>query len=127
MIRKYLQYGAAVLLVLSPIAAMAHVRTVASTPADGSAVAKVSKITLKLSDVLDPGRTSVELVMTAMPGVKNHGLMMIRNFQTGWSADRKTITLNLRKSLQKGSYEVRWHSSGADGHKMKGVTKFDVR
>ena len=119
---------AATLSMSLPQSVSAHVRVVESAPAAGATAQNVRIIKLSFSDTLDPARTSTEVVMTEMPGVKNHGLMYIRNYQPSWSADKKTLTLTLRKPLQAGSYEIRWQSSSkSDGHRMNGTVKFDVR
>ena len=58
--------------------------------------------------------------MTAMPGMANHGEMVIRNFTTAWSNGNKTMTLTLRQPLRAGTYDVRWQAAGADGHRELG-------
>jgi methionine-rich copper-binding protein CopC len=65
--------------------------------------------------------------MTAMPGMANHGEMVIRNFTASWSDDGKIMTLTLKKPLPTGTYEVRWQAAAADGHGMSGTVVFDVR
>ena len=35
--------------------------------------------------------------------------------------------LNLRQPLRTGTYEARWQSAGADGHKMAGKITFNVK
>ena len=65
--------------------------------------------------------------MTAMPGVANHGEMTIRNYQTAWSDGNRTLTLTLRQPLRTGTYELRWRSTGADGHAMTGKVPFIVK
>jgi hypothetical protein len=71
--------------------------------------------------------TAAGIVMTAMPGVENHGEMVIRNFTTAWSADARTMTLSLRQPLRAGTYEVRWESAAPDGHRVKGTVTFTVK
>ena len=61
-----------------------------------------------------------------MPGMPNHGEMVIRNFTTAWSNGNKTMTLKLKQPLRAGSYDVRWQAAGADGHRMKGTVSFTV-
>ena len=107
--------------------ALAHVSIASATPADGAAVNAPKAVTLNFSDTLIPGKTGVELLMTAMPGHANHGIMPIKNFVPAWSNDNKTLTLNLRQPLRTGTYEARWQSAGADGHKMAGKITFTVK
>lgn len=110
----------------APSGALAHAKVVASSPAQGSTVARPRSVTLTFSEALLPPTAAANIVMTAMPGVKNHGEMAIRNFTTGWSNDNKTMTLKLRQPLRPGTYDVRWQAAGADGHRMKGSVTFTV-
>lgn len=106
----------------------AHVKVVASTPAEGAVAKRVNSVTMTFSDALVPAKTGTELVMTAMPGMANHGLMYIRNYVPSWSDGNRKLTLTLKKPLQAGSYVVKWKATGmADGHVMSGEIKFDVK
>ena len=107
-----------------PTAAYAHSKVVASTPAQGATVKGPRVITLTFSEALLPPTAAASIVMTAMPGMANHGEMVIRNFTTAWSNSNKTMTLKLKQPLRPGTYEARWQAAGADGHRMKGVVNF---
>lgn len=109
-----------------PNIASAHTRVTVSTPAEGAKVKSPRVVTLTFSEALLPPTVTTSIVMTAMPGMPNHGEMVIRNFTTSWSNDNKTLKLSLRKPLQAGSYDVRWQAAGADGHRMKGKISFTV-
>lgn len=112
---------------LAPAAPLlAHVKLASSTPAQGTAAKSPQAITLAFSEKVVPASASANIVMTAMPGMKDHGEMAIRNFTPAWSPDGKTLTLTLKKPLPKGSYEVRWRAAGADGHAVTGTLAFDV-
>lgn len=118
--------AALALCALAPTALLAHVKLSGSSPA-ANTVAKAPKtITLTFDMPVDQASAGATIVMTAMPGMKDHGEMMIRNFTPGWSADRKTLTLTLKKPLPAGSYDVRWQATAADGHAMTGVVAFTV-
>lgn len=117
--------AAATLALSAP--ALAHVTIASSTPAEGATVIAPKTVVLTFSDALNPARTGVELVMTAMPGHANHGIMPIRNFVLAWSNGNRTLTLTLRQPLRTGTYEARWQSTGSDGHKMAGKVTFVVR
>lgn len=112
-------------LALSTVA-NAHSSVVSSTPAQGSTVSNAKVVKLNFSEALLPPTAAASIVMTAMPGVKNHGEMVIRNFTTAWSNGNKTLTLTLRQPLRSGTYEVRWQAAGADGHRMTGKVGFTV-
>lgn len=111
---------------LMPSVALAHARVVAATPAEGSKVAKPRTLSLTFSEAMLPPTVATSIVMTAMPGMTDHPPMTIRNFQSSWSNDNRTITLALRQPLVVGSYELRWQAAGADGHRMTGKVSFTV-
>jgi len=117
---------AAAALTLS-VPALAHVKIASASPAQGSTANAPKTVVLNFSDSVLPAKTSVQLIMTAMPGHANHGEMPIRNFVPVWSNGNKTLTLNLRQPLRTGTYEARWQSAGADGHKMAGKITFTVK
>lgn len=116
----------ALTLVVPAAPLLAHVKLTASTPAAGSAAKAPKVVTLTFSEKVNPAKASAAIIMTAMPGMKDHGEMAIRNFTPAWSADGKTLTLTLKNALPKGSYEVRWQAAAADGHAMSGKVAFDV-
>ena len=105
---------------------LAHVKLAASTPAEGSTVKPPKTLSIAFNTPVDPASAAVSIVMTAMPGMPNHGEMLMRNFTTNWSQDRSTMTLKLASALPKGTYEVRWQATGQDGHAVSGVVNFKV-
>lgn len=118
--------AALALTALAPAALAAHVTLTASTPASGSAASAPKAVTLTFSQPVDPASAAASIVMTAMPGMADHGEMVIRNFTASWSTDGKTLTLALRKALPAGTYEVRWQAAASDGHAMTGTVVFTV-
>jgi methionine-rich copper-binding protein CopC len=112
---------------LAPAALLAHVQLTASTPATGTETKAPKEITLTFSQSVDPSSAAASIVMTAMPGMANHGEMVIPNSTANWSDEGKTMTLALKKPLPTGTYEVRWQAAAADGHSMSGTVTFDVR
>ena len=127
--RRFALLAATPLFLVSALPAQvaAHTQIVASSPAAGSTVARPRSLTLTFSEAVNPATAAASIVMTAMPGVSNHGEMVIRNFTTSWSNDQRTLTLTLRQPLSAGSYDVRWQAAGADGHRMTGTVSFTVR
>ncbi len=111
---------------LPALASTEHVEVVSASPAAGSTVAGPRTVTLTFNQALPPSAVGVSIVMTAMPGMANHGEMVIRNFTQGWSADGRTLTLSLRQPLRAGTYDVRWQAT-AHGHRMNGKVTFDVK
>lgn len=119
--------AAIALSALTPTALSAHVELTASTPAAGAQVKAAKVIDLTFSQPVDPATAAASIIMTAMPGMANHGEMAIRNFTASWSDDGRTMTLTLRKPLPTGSYEVRWQAAASDGHTMSGTVAFDIK
>jgi methionine-rich copper-binding protein CopC len=109
-----------------PAVVSAHVSVTAATPAAGSTAKAPKTVILAFDKPVDQASAAASIVMTAMPGMANHGEMVIRNFTMGWSPDRQTMTLSLKKPLSAGTYEVRWQATAADGHLITGVVSFDV-
>lgn len=112
--------------VAAPAPLLAHVGLVSATPVQGSTAKSPSRITLTFNEKVAPATASAAIIMTAMPGMADHGEMAIRNFVASWSADGTTMTLTLKKPLPKGTYDVRWQAAGTDGHVARGTVTFDV-
>ena len=127
---KYFSLIASLALVsaalVTPTATLAHSKIMKSTPAEGATVAKPRVVELNFTEGMLTPTAVASIVMTDMPGVKNHGEMVIRNFTPSWSNNNQTLTLSLRQPLRAGSYEVRWQAAGADGHRMTGKVSFKV-
>jgi methionine-rich copper-binding protein CopC len=107
--------------------AAAHMRVVASTPPQGAHVAAPRTVSLSFSEPLLVPTAAIAVVMTAMPGMPDHGDMFIRNFTQTWSDNNRKLTLTLKKPLQTGTYDIRWQAAGADGHRMSGKVTFTVK
>lgn len=118
--------AALALSTVTPAALLAHVELTTSTPAAGSETKAPRTITLTFSQPVNQASAAASIVMTAMPGVENHGEMAIRNFTASWSADSQTMTLTLRQPLRAGTYDVRWQAAADEGHPMNGTVSFDV-
>ena len=126
--RSFIAAPALALAAISvPSAVLAHTKVVASIPAQGATVSSAKSVSMTFSEALLVPTVGVSIVMTAMPGMANHGEMVIRNFTQSWSDGNRKLTLTLKKPLAKGTYEVRWQAAGADGHRMKGKVSFVVK
>jgi hypothetical protein len=126
--RFILACAAALLMGPVPLTpALATGTLIASTPADGATVKSPRLLTLTFGEAMTPSTAAASVVMTAMPGVENHGEMVIRNFTTSWSADSRTMTVSLRQPLRPGDYDLRWQAAGADGNRTNGTVRFQVR
>ncbi|PLK24397.1 copper resistance protein CopC [Novosphingobium sp. TH158] len=110
-----------------PQAGLARAKVAASTPAAGSTVARPKVLTVTFSEAMQPTATTAAIVMTAMPGMADHGDMPIRNFTSAWSEGNRKLTLSLRQPLWTGTYDIRWQGTGADGMRASGKITFTVK
>lgn len=117
---------AALALAAMPGTAFAHAKLVASTPAANATVSKVTSVGLKFSEKLIASTVKAELVMTGMPGMKDHPPMKIP-FTSAMGKDGKSMTLQLRRALVPGTYKVKWSAAGADTHRMGSEFSFTVK
>ncbi|WP_257548303.1 copper resistance protein CopC [Sphingopyxis sp. DBS4] len=118
--------AAAVAMLVTPIAASAHTRLMASTPAAGSTASKVTSVSLHFSEKLIPATIKTSLVMTAMPGMTDHPPMKIP-YSSAMGKDGKSMTLLLKRPLAAGSYTLSWSAAGADTHHMGSEFSFTVK
>ena len=117
--------AAAALAIATP--ALAHPKLVASNPAANALIAKPSKLELRFSEKLVGSFSSVDLAMTGMPGMANHGPMKISGLATSVGADGKTLVVKLRQPLAAGTYKLDWHAVSADTHRVNGSYSFRVK
>ena len=116
----------AAILVAVPGATAAHVKLTGSTPTANATVTKPVRIELKFSEKLIAPTIKTEVMMTGMPGMKDHAPMkMPHSSQMG--KDGKSMTLMLKKALVAGSYTVKWSAAGADSHRMGSEFSFKVK
>ena len=107
--------------------AQAHTKLVSSSPAANTTVAKPGRVVLTFNERVIANFTGATLAMTSMPGMANHQPMAITGFTSAMSADGKTLTLTMRRTLTPGTYQLRWHAAGADTHRMEGTFTFTVK
>lgn len=118
--------AAAFALFLMPAPAQAHAKLVGSTPAANSSVSKVTAVSLKFNEKLIASTVKAELVMTGMPGMKDHPPMPIP-FTSAMGKGGTSMTLQLRRALVPGTYRVKWSAAGADTHRMGSEFHFTVK
>lgn len=111
-----------------PGAVLAHAKLTASSPAANATVtkAKAKSIKLTFSEKLMPSTVKTELLMTGMPGMKNHAPMKIA-FSSMMGKDGKSMMLMPKKALVPGTYKVTWSAAGADTHRMGSAFSFTVK
>ncbi|HKX88362.1 MAG TPA: copper homeostasis periplasmic binding protein CopC [Sphingopyxis sp.] len=117
---------AALALTAMPGTAFAHAKLVGSTPAANATASKVTSVVLKFSEKLIASTVKAELVMTGMPGMKDHPPMKIP-FTSAMGKDGKSMTLRPKRALVPGTYKVKWSAAGADTHRMGSEFSFSVK
>lgn len=106
---------------------LAHTKLVASTPAAKATVAKPAKIVLTFNEKVMAPAFKSELMMTSMPGMTDHPPMKISTYTTQMSADGKSVTLLMKKTLPAGGYTLKWSAAGLDTHHVTGELPFSVK
>jgi len=113
-------------LSLMPGPALAHAKLVGSTPPANATVSKVTSVSLKFNEKLIASTVKTEVVMTGMPGMKDHPPMPIP-FTSAIGKDGMSLTLQLKRALVPGTYRVKWSAAGADTHRMGSEFSFTVK
>lgn len=116
---------AALAVVLSPAAALAHPKLVSATPAAQATVAKPTTLKLNFSEDLVGPLSGIELTMTGMPGMAGHKPMPVKGFAT--KVVGKTMTITLPRALPAGTYDLKWYAVAADQHRIQGAYSFSVK
>jgi len=111
-----------------PGVAFAHAKLVSSTPAANATVSKanVKSINLIFNEKIIASTMKTELLMTGMPGMKDHAPMKIA-FSSMMGKDGKSMMLMPKKALVPGTYKVTWSAAGADTHRMGSEFSFTVK
>lgn len=111
-----------------PGMAFAHAKLVSSTPAANATVSKanVKSINLIFNEKIIASTMKTELLMTGMPGMKDHAPMKIA-FSSMMGKDGKSMMLMPKTALVPGIYKVTWSAAGADTHRMGSEFSFTVK
>lgn len=119
---------ASLALISVPGAVLAHTKLVSSTPAANATVpaANARSINLVFNEKVIASTLKVELVMTGMPGMKDHAPMKVA-FSSMMGKDGKSVMLMPKRALAAGTYQVSWSAAGTDTHRMGGQFSFTVR
>jgi len=116
----------ALAVLVAPVAAYAHPKLVAATPAANATTAPTARLQLVFSERLVQQFSGADVVMTGMPGMKMHGPMRMPG-QASLAEDGRTLVVTFAKPLPKGSYRVDWHVVSADTHRVQGNYTFQVQ
>lgn len=124
MVRRIAATGLATLVLATT--AQAHPKLLSTTPAAQSTGSKVERVELHFSEKLMRAFSGVDLMATAMPGMKMTQPMKIA-LQSTVSPDGLTLIGTPAKPLAPGSYEVRYHVVSTDTHRVQAAYGFTVR
>lgn len=108
-------------------AAMAHPKLVSAAPAANAAIAPTTRIVLNFSEKLTPQFSGAELVMTGMPGMKDHPPMKMSGAKSSVGPDGKSLLIVMARPLPVGTYRVDYHVVSADTHRINGTHVFSVK
>ena len=114
-------------LALAAAPAMAQPKLLSSSPAAKAAVSKPTQVSLRFSEKLTAGRSSIALVMTGMPGMAQHAPMKMTGFTTGLSPDGRTLIAKFPRALPAGSYALTWSVAAADNRVVQGNLVFSAK
>ena len=106
--------------------AQAHTELVSANPKANSTVAKPISIHLRFSGKMMSKLSKADLFMVGMGG-KPHAPMKINRGKISYSADNKTMIINLAQPLSAGTYRVDYHAISSDTHKAHGSYTFNVK
>jgi len=109
---------AALSLVWTAGAALAHPDLVEATPRDGSVVAAAPpEVRLTFTERIEPRLSGAEI--TDASGKRaNAARLRVEGAQA---------IVALREPLPPGRYRVNWHAVGADAHRVQGTVTFEVK
>lgn len=127
--KSFLSLSLAGLAVASlPGAALAHTKLVSSSPAANATVAsaKARSVNLVFNEKLIASTVKADLLMTGMPGMKDHAPMKVA-FSSMMGKDGKSMMLMPKQALSPGTYKVTWSAAGADTHRMGSEFSFTVK
>ena len=111
---------------LASAAAFAHPKLVRSTPADNAEVPAPAKIELLFSENLVKQFSGANLVMTGMPGMKDHPPMKIAASVAGGD-DPHAMIITPKSPLVPGTYRVDWRAVSSDTHPVNGSITFTAK
>ncbi len=112
---------------LGAVAASAHPKLMASTPAAAGVADGKGDITLKFNERLVAQFSGMSIMMTDMPGMKMTGPMAVGAITTTLGPDGKTLVGHPKAPLAAGTYKLAWHAVSTDTHRVQGSYSFKVQ
>lgn len=106
--------------------ALATPALVSSSPAANATVARTAQIRLGFDRALDLKRSRISVVMTAMPGMANHGEMRMTAVTTTLAEDGRTLVTTAKSPFPAGSYRLGYIAVATDRSVAKGEMSFTL-
>lgn len=108
------------LVVLSAGFSVMHNRLLRSLPARDAAVSAPKVVQLWFAERAEPGLSSITVVGADSSRIATG---KVRNV----AGDSLAIEAEVTGAMKPGRYQVRWRTSGADGHVIRGTYPFRVQ
>lgn len=93
---------------LLPGVALAEPTLVSSTPQEGASAPRTNQIRLVFSEPVAVQPGGVQLVMTAMPGMENHGEMKMNAVDVRTAKDGRSVDVTAKSPFPVGTYALAW-------------------
>ena len=119
--------AAGAIAIAAPV--LAHPKLVRATPANAAIAHNVSRINLSFNEALFARFSTVDVMMTGMPGrsaAGHHPPMKMPGVRVSLTTDRKTLTAAFPRPLPAGRYTVNWRVVSSDTHRTTGRISFTV-
>lgn len=117
----------AALVLLGAVAASAHPKLMASTPAAAGVVDGKGNLVLRFNEKLVAQFSGMSIMMTGMPGMRMTAPMGVGNVTTVLRPDGKTLIGHTKAPLVAGTYRLAWHAVSTDTHRVAGSYSFKVK
>lgn len=117
---------AAALVMATPGGAWAHAKLLSSDPAANATVAAPSHLELRFSETLIEKLFGADVDMTSMPGMNMHSPMKTAA-EVKIGPDGKSLEITPTKPLVPGTYQIKYHVTSADTHRVTGSLNFRVK
>lgn len=104
------------LFLLGAGAALAQPSLTGSTPAAGGTAPRTDRLQLLFSEPIDAKASTVQLVMTGMPGMANHGAMRMTAIDVKPGKDGRSLEIGAKAPFPAGTYALSWTATGKADH-----------
>ncbi|QJU58561.1 hypothetical protein HL653_13020 [Sphingomonas sp. AP4-R1] len=98
-----------------------------SNPSAGSTTPRTDRLRLLFSEPIDARASTVQLVMTDMPGMPHHGAMRMAAIDVKPGKDGRSLDIGAKAPFPAGTYRLDWTiASKADRSRASGQLTFSL-